>query len=80
MVPPLARPPVLHRLDSRVIPVAVTIWSTTHTQPITFDRISPDKFQITTEDGATQEYWAADIEKVCKTESAQNHEDNGENQ
>jgi len=58
-----------------VIPVAVTIWSTTHTQPITFDRISPDKFQITTEDGATQEYWAADIEKVCKTESAQNHEE-----
>ena len=51
-----------------------TIWSTTHTAPIIFDRISPTLVQITTEDHATQIYFAADLERVCKTESAQNHE------
>jgi len=51
-----------------------TIWSTTHTAPITFDRISPTIVQITLEDGSTQLYNASDLERVCKTESAQNHE------
>lgn len=51
----------------------VTIWSTTHTAPITFDRISPTLVQITTEDGSTQIYNAADIAKVCKTENEQEH-------
>jgi hypothetical protein len=55
--------------------VSTTIRSTTGTAPITFDRISPDKVQITTEDGASQEYWTADLEAVCKTESAQNHQE-----
>ncbi|MGO4583591.1 hypothetical protein AB4Z38_06850 [Arthrobacter sp. 2RAF6] len=49
--------------------MSTTIWSTTHTQPITFDRISPDKVQITTADGATQEYWYADLHKACSNES-----------
>jgi hypothetical protein len=48
-----------------------TIWSTTHTAPITFDRISPTIVQITLEDGSTQIYNAADLEAVCKTESDQ---------
>jgi hypothetical protein len=48
-----------------------TIWSTTHTAPITFDRISPTIVQITLEDGLTQIYNAADLEAVCKTESDQ---------
>jgi len=52
----------------------ITIRSTTGTAPITFDRISPTLVQITTEDHATQIYFAADLERVCKTESAQNHE------
>ena len=56
-----------------MIPVQ-TIWSTTHTAPITFDRVSPTIVQITLEDGPTQLYLAADLERVCKTESAQNHE------
>lgn len=63
----------LHRPASRVMAV-VTIWSTTHTAPISFDRISPTLVQITTEDGATQLYNAADLERVCHSESAQNHE------
>lgn len=49
--------------------VTTTIRSTTGTAPIRFDRISPEKIQITTEDGASQEYWAADLYKVCKNES-----------
>jgi hypothetical protein len=49
--------------------MSTTIHSTTGTAPITFDRISPDKVQITTEDGATQEYWYADLHKVCTDES-----------
>jgi hypothetical protein len=49
----------------------MTIWSTTHTAPITFDRISPTIVQITLEDGSTQLYLAADLEAVCKTESNQ---------
>ena len=53
-----------------------TIWSTTHTAPIQFDRISPDLVQITLEDGSTQIYKAADLERVCRSESAQNHEGN----
>lgn len=52
----------------------MTIRSTTGTAPITFDRISPELVQITLEDGSTQLYKAADLERVCKTESAQNHE------
>jgi len=51
-----------------------TIWSTTHTAPITFDRISPTIVQITLADGSTQIYYAADLEAVCKNESAQNHQ------
>ena len=53
--------------------MSTTVKSTTGTQPITFDRIAPDKIQITIWDGATQEYWAADIHKACKHESAQEH-------
>jgi hypothetical protein len=48
-----------------------TIWSTTKTAPITFDRISPTIVQITLENGSTQLYLAADLEAVCKTESDQ---------
>jgi hypothetical protein len=51
----------------------ITIRSTTGTAPITFDRISPTLVQITTEDHATQIYFAADLERVCKTESNQEH-------
>lgn len=53
--------------------MATTVYSTTHTAPITFDRISPTLIQITTEDGATQVYWAADLEAACKHESQQDH-------
>jgi len=53
--------------------VSTTIWSTTHTAPIVFDRISPEKIQITTEDGATQEYLVADVLKACHTEIEQEH-------
>lgn len=51
--------------------MSTTVWSTTHTQPITFDRIGPDKIQITTWDGASQEYFAADLHEACKHESEQ---------
>lgn len=54
---------------THVIPVTVTIRSTTGTQAITFERISPEKVQITTEDGATQEYWVADLRKALETEA-----------
>lgn len=53
--------------------MSTTIYSTTGTAPLTFDRISPDKIQITNELGATQEYWAADLHKVCKHETNQEH-------
>ena len=49
--------------------MSTTIRSTTGTQPITFDRVSPDKVQITTEDGASQEYWLADLRKACQDET-----------
>ena len=49
--------------------MSTTIWSTTHTQPIRFDRIAPDKIQITLEDGSTQEYWAKDVHQACSNES-----------
>lgn len=52
-----------------MIPVSTTIWSTTHTAPIQFDRISPTLVQITTEDGASQQYRLADLHKVCTDES-----------
>lgn len=54
-----------------MIPVTTTIRSTTGTQPITFDRISPELVMITTEDGASQIYYTADLIKVCKTETTQ---------
>ena len=53
--------------------MSTTVWSTTHTAPITFDRISPTIIQITLEDGSTQIYHVADLEQVCKTESNQEH-------
>lgn len=53
--------------------MAITIRSTTGTQPLTFDRIAPDKIQVTVWDGSTQVYWAADIHKACKHESEQEH-------
>ena len=53
--------------------MTTTIWSTTHTAPLTFDRISPELVQITDEHGATQIYYAADLHKVCVTESNQEH-------
>lgn len=53
--------------------MTTTIWSTTHTAPIVFDRISPALVQITLEDGSTQIYFAADLHEVCKTESNQEH-------
>jgi hypothetical protein len=53
--------------------MATTIWSTTKTAPLTFDRISPELVQITDEQGATQIYYAADLAKVCKAENAQEH-------
>ena len=56
------------RRYSRVIPVSTTIRSTTGTAPITFDRIGPDKIQITTEDGASQEYWIADLRRAVNDE------------
>jgi hypothetical protein len=48
--------------------MATTIRSTTGTQPIIFDRIGPDKIQITTEDGASQEYWLADVRRAVTDE------------
>lgn len=54
---------------THVIPVTVTIRSTTGTQPISFDRISPEKVQITTENGATQEYWVADLRAALENEA-----------
>lgn len=51
--------------------MATTVRSTTGTAPITFDRISPTLIQITLEDGSTQIYYAAELEKACKHESAQ---------
>ena len=56
-----------------MIPMTTTIWSTTHTAPLTFDRISPELVQITDEQGATQIYYAADLAKVCRTENEQEH-------
>lgn len=57
-----------------MIGMSTTIWSTTHTAPIKFDRISPTIVQITLEDGSTQLYNLADLEQVCRTESDQHHE------
>jgi len=51
-----------------MIPMSTTIRSTTGTAPITFDRISPDKVQITTEDGASQEYWLAEVRTAVNDE------------
>jgi hypothetical protein len=45
------------------------IWSTTHTAPITFDRISPTEVQITTEDGATQLYRVEDLRRALDNEA-----------
>lgn len=53
--------------------MSTTVWSTTRTQPITFDRIAPGLIQVTIWDGSTQVYWAADIHKACKHESSQEH-------
>jgi hypothetical protein len=53
--------------------MSTTIWSTTHTAPIQFDRISPTLVQITLEDESTQIYYAADLAKVCKAENEQEH-------
>jgi len=72
MVPRRTRPHRLHRLDSRVMNVPVTVRSTTGTQPLTFTRISADRVQITNEFGATQIYKVQDILTAL--------EDNGENQ
>ena len=58
---------------SRVMGMSTTIWSTTHTAPIQFDRISPTLVQITLEDESTQLYYAADLAEVCKAENAQEH-------
>jgi len=44
-----------------VIPLTTTIRSTTGTQPITFDRVSPSLVMITTEMGASQIYRVADL-------------------
>ena len=49
--------------------MATTVWSTTHTAPITFDRISPTIIQITLEDGSTQVYHAADLHEACTNET-----------
>lgn len=49
--------------------MAITVRSTTGTAPIEIERISPEKVQITTEDGATQEYWVADLRKALETEA-----------
>lgn len=51
--------------------VPVTVWSTTHTAPITFTRISADRVQITDEHGATQIYLVADILEAVKDEPTQ---------
>lgn len=51
--------------------MATTVWSTTHTAPINFDRISPTLIQVTLEDGSSQVYWAVDLEAACKSESKQ---------
>jgi hypothetical protein len=51
--------------------MSTTVWSTTHTSPITFDRIAPGLIQITLEDGSTQIYPQADLEAACKHESQQ---------
>lgn len=51
--------------------MATTVWSTTHTAPIEFDRIAPGLIQITLEDGSTQVYHQADLEAACKHESEQ---------
>ena len=53
--------------------MTTTIYSTTGTAPLTFDRISPELIQITDEHGSTQLYHVADLEQVCKTESNQEH-------
>ena len=49
--------------------MTTTIWSTTKTQPITFDRISPTEVQITDERGATQIYAVADLQRVLDNEA-----------
>lgn len=41
--------------------MTTTIYSTTHTAPLTFDRISPGLVQITDEQGATQIYKVQDL-------------------
>lgn len=46
-----------------------TIWSTTHTAPIQFDRISPELVQITTESGATQLYRVEDLRRALDNEA-----------
>lgn len=49
--------------------MTTTIWSTTHTAPLTFDRISPTEVQITDEHGATQIYLVADLRKALSDEA-----------
>lgn len=49
--------------------MTTTIWSTTHTAPIVFDRISPTLVQITTELGASQIYLVADLLKALTNET-----------
>jgi hypothetical protein len=49
--------------------VATTFYSTTHTQPIEFDRVAPGLIQITMHDGSTQVYHAADVKRACESES-----------
>jgi len=46
-----------------------TIWSTTHTAPLTFDRISPTEVQITNEAGATQIYRVEDLRRALTNET-----------
>lgn len=49
--------------------MTTTIRSTTNTAPLTFDRISPDKVQVTDEQGATQIYLVADLRKALQDET-----------
>jgi len=57
-----------------VIPVTTTIWSTTHTAPLAFTRISADRVQITNEFGATQIYKVQDILTALEDNGATNEQ------
>lgn len=49
--------------------MTTTIWSTTHTAPIVFDRISPTLVMITTEMGASQIYKVSDLLEALTNET-----------